>query len=125
MKYRLISFCLLMLLSVLVGGCCKEAAVFPTGAYLAQVMDEEVILDITIDGSYTAVQAGRALITRGTYRRAGDTITFGADPPCVEEATYTWTLDDQTLTFEASGEDLCRERQAYLEDVIYNCISCT
>ena len=118
-------FCLLLLIAVLLAAGCGQVPVFPVGAYVANTVDQEFLLDFAADGTYTAVLAGDKLITNGGYRPAGNVITFAADPPCMDEASYEWTLDGETLTFEVSGQDHCRDRQAYLQDTVYSCVTCT
>ena len=125
MKRKIVNICLLLLMSVLGAGCCAQIPAFPVGAYAAQSLDREFILDFENSGTYSAVVAGDALITDGTYRPAAGTITFSADPPCTHEATYKWILDGETLTFEVSGRDLCPDRREYLQDTIYTCITGT
>ena len=125
MMNRWAGFCLFLLAITLVTGCCAQVPVFPVGAYTARAMDQDFVLDFEKSGTYSAVLAGDELITDGSYRPAASTITFAADPPCTDEATYTWTLDGETLTFVVSGQDLCPERREYLQDTIYTCITCT
>lgn len=125
MKNKPVVFYFLFLMIVLAATSCGQVPVFPVGAYVANAIDQEFVLDFATDGTYTAVLAGGMLITDGGYRPAGNVITFAADPPCADEATYEWTLDGETLTFEVSGQDLCRDRQAYLQDTVYACVTCT
>ena len=125
MKQRIVGLILFLILCLLVNGCCEQVSVFPAGAYVATASGQDIILDFASDGSYSAVLAGRALLTEGRYRCAGNVITFAADMVCRDEATYEWMLENHTLTFEVKGRDQCPERLRRLQDTVYTCVTCS
>lgn len=53
----------------------------------------------------------------GTYSIDGNlyTVTSTDLTYCPPPATYTWTYDGQTLTFQVMGEDTCSDRQRTYE----------
>ena len=65
-------------------------------------------------GMFTLMN-GTSLVTAGNYSVAGDELTWLTDSFCagdegVEQATYTWALDDGTLMLTPKGVDGCEAR---------------
>jgi hypothetical protein len=125
MNHVVLYFTFLIVLSLLISGCCEQISIFPAGAYVATIGGESYVLDFECDGRYTAVLAGGELLADSTYRVTPDTITFSADSTCQEAATYSWARQGERLTFELRGEDSCSQRRERLQDAVYNCVSCS
>jgi len=102
---------------------------FPTGRfYHAHAASSFCVFTFNQDGTYAYywlvtsvdVTARKPYVT-GTYSIDGDLfIETSTDfPGCPSPATYTWTYDGQTLTFQAAGEDECSDRQRTYESPLF------
>jgi hypothetical protein len=83
---------------------------FPTGTY----RNDSAVTEYRDDGTIT-MWDNDEIVTEGTYSVEGDEITWIQDSWCDEEnagsATYKWSADDDGLSFELIGEDLCEGRR--------------
>lgn len=106
-----------ILLLVLLAACSSRgpAPEFPYGSYRSNGSRH---ITITEDGTWSfALAAGPPLVT-GDVVVEGWEITFGDEtqaegqnvPTCAEHHTYTWSFEDDTLTFEPKGDDPCGHR---------------
>jgi hypothetical protein len=74
----------------------------------------------------TLMESGAYRVKRGLARGMGAMAAvndrqldfFGGDP-CPERGSYEWTIEGDTLTFTAVGEDECPGRAAVLDGLTY------
>ena len=98
---------------------------FPTGSFFHRhVGGSFCVFQFNQDGTYayywlapSVDVSGREPYAAGTYSIVGNLfIETSTDiPGCPSPATYTWTYDGQSLTFQAVGEDQCSDRQRTYE----------
>ena len=93
---------------------------FPTGNWTATNDAGEVaVLEYGSDGTWSLTGAGE-VVTSGTYSTDGDTLTFLTDTYCKgegspQQGTYTWTLDNDQLTFKKQADE-CGARSDVMTD---------
>lgn len=82
---------------------------FPTGTYT----HNQFVTEYREDGTFTMWENDE-ITTEGTYSVKGDEVTW-KDSFCDAEnagsASYKWSADDQGLSFELIGEELCEGRR--------------
>lgn len=92
-----------------------EDVEFPYGRYKSRGGRH---IEFTEDGTWSfALVAGNPVYT-GDITVEGRQITFGDETPaegqnvslCEEHATYTWSFEEDALTFEVVGEEPCTHR---------------
>ena len=100
---------------------------FPTGTFLHKHPVTFCVFQFNEDGTYDffwmspAVDVnGRTPYIAGTYSIEGNLYTETSEtsasiPVCESSATYAWTFDGKTLTFQVVGEDPCPDRQRTYE----------
>jgi hypothetical protein len=92
-----------------------SAAASPVGAYTIDVAGlEGYVLNLGGGGVFNLMD-GPSLVTAGNYSVDGGELTWLTDSFCaedeaVEQATYTWVLDDGTLRLTPKGVDGCEAR---------------
>jgi hypothetical protein len=91
---------------------------FPTGVFAAK--DGAWVLTFDDDGSFTFSESGTA-VTSGTFSIRGNELTWETDDYCdrAGKATYTWTFENDTLSFQVKGKDNCADRLAALDSIPY------
>jgi hypothetical protein len=108
--------CFLLLIFSL---CACSGPTFPTGSF-SMKNDNEHIMEFTDNGEFTYYYIGD-VYTSGTYSIQGNEFTWETDSVCDAigsgKATYIWTYENETLTFELKGEDLCEQRIRALEKI--------
>jgi hypothetical protein len=92
---------------------------FPTGKWTATNDAGEVaVMEYGSDEEWSLTAAG-SVITSGTYSTGGDTLEFLTDTLCkeqgAEQGTYTWTLDNDQLTFKKQTDE-CGARSGVMTD---------
>jgi hypothetical protein len=89
---------------------------FPYGTYVNP--DGSTEIQFKPDGSYTTYDGG-LLVDQGTFSIRGNEIQWETSTDCYPQgkATYTWTYQNPTLVFKASGADSCPGRQTALDSV--------
>jgi len=114
--------CIMFVLTVL--SACGTSSVqssFPTGMFLSESGPFKT--EWREDGTYTSWMNGQE-ITSGTYSVNGNELTYESDSYCdslgAGKATYAWTLEDDTLTFELKGEDECSDRIGTLHQISWH-----
>ena len=111
----------LMLVAVGVAACGGGTAnvEFPYGSFQSR---GGRYLTFSEDGTWSfALVEGQPVVT-GEITVEGDQISFGDETPaegqnvptCEEGHSYTWSYDDETLTFEPNGTDPCSHRASDL-----------
>lgn len=101
------------------------SAEFPTGSFFHEHPGGSLcVFQFNQDGTYAYYWQASSLdvssmkpYATGAYRIDGNLfIETSIDlPGCPSPATYTWTYDGQTLTFQVVGEDTCSGRQQTYE----------
>lgn len=95
-----------------------SATASPVGAYALDADAypdlEGYVLNLGGGGVFNLMDFA-SLVTAGNYSVDGDALTWLTDSFCagdeeVEQATYTWVLDDGTLRLTPKGVDGCEER---------------
>lgn len=108
-----------LLLVAACGALSSEEVEFPYGSYASRGGRH---IEFTEDGTWSfALVAGNPVVT-GDITVDGREITFGDETPaegqnvptCEEHATYTWSYEDEALTFEPVGEEPCGHRASDL-----------
>lgn len=97
----------------------EPVSVLPRGSYAAQAGERVLILDE--DGGFSFSAAGEVL-SSGTFSIQGRELTWETDSKCDQgagKATYTWTLENETLLFQGQGQDPCAERAMLLDGIPY------
>ena len=102
---------------------------FPTGRFFHQHAPASFcVFQFNQDGTYayywlvpSVDVTGKEPYATGTYSIDGNLFieTSTNVPGCPSPATYTWTYDGQTLTFQAVGEDQCSDRQSTYESPLF------
>ena len=102
---------------------------FPIGSFFHQhAAASFCVFQFNQDGTYayywlvpSVDVTGKETYATGTYSIDGNLfIETSTDVPgCPSPATYTWTYDGQTLTFQAVGEDQCSDRQSTYESPLF------
>ena len=102
---------------------------FPTGSFFHQhAAASFCVFQFNQDGTYayywlvsSVDVTGKEPYATGTYSTDGNLfIETSTDVPgCPSPATYAWTYDGQTLTFQAVGEDQCSDRQGTYESPLF------
>jgi hypothetical protein len=88
-----------------------------SGTWTTQVGSNEVAL--TLRGDRYTITRGSASGS-GMISVVGDQITFSGSSLCSGVGTYTWSVDGETLTFEASDPmDPCSGRTSVLLGVVF------
>jgi hypothetical protein len=108
-------FLTLLLLLFSLSAC--SGPTFPTGSFS---MDNDHIIEFKDDGKYSYYYLGE-IYTSGTFSVEGNEFNWETDSVCDAidsgKATYIWTYENETLTFELKGEDGCEQRIRALEKV--------
>lgn len=111
-------------LLLLLTACASAPAEFPYGEYASRGGRHIVLSE---DGTWSfAIVAGQPLVT-GDFTVDGRRITFGDETPaegqnvptCEEHGTYTWSFEDNELSFEPVGEDPCDHRAGDLNATFF------
>jgi hypothetical protein len=101
---------LLFMYFIVLTGCGQK---FPRGKFQAEEPGDIVTLDFTNSSEYRVYVNG-GLVDIGTFSIQGNEIIWETSTYCKargsEKATYTWTLDNDTLRFQVKGEDNCGPR---------------
>jgi hypothetical protein len=91
----------------------KHKSNFSYGKFRAEEPGDVVTLDFTNTGDYTVYVNG-ALVDTGIFSIQGNKIILETSIYCksykIEKATYIWTLENGTLSFQVIGEDKCGPR---------------
>jgi hypothetical protein len=105
------------------------SADFPTGIFFHQhTGGPYCVFQFNEDGAFAYYWmipsldlSGRKPHETGTYRISNNlyTVTSTDLTWCPAPATYTWTYDGQTLTFQVFGEDACTDRQKTYESPLF------
>lgn len=83
-------------------------------------------LRLTLSGTnWTATVLGSPLSGAGNISVDGDTIEFYNSDRCPGDpgGTYTWAIEDETLTFTLVGEDPCGRKGLFLDGFAYTLYS--
>jgi len=101
---------LLFMYFIVLTGCVQN---LPRGKFQAEEPGDIVTLDFTNSGEYKVYVNG-CLVDNGIFSIHGNEITWETSTYCKakgsEKATYTWTIDNDTLKFQVKGEDNCGSR---------------
>ena len=121
MKLKWTLFCIaILLVLVAFAGC--SSPLFPTGEFTGHLEGQEITLRFDDDGNFVILRNGSEY-SGGTYSVEGNQLTWLTDSSCAapngETATYTWTLENQTLTFSLVEKDGCMSRLYMLEKLPY------
>jgi hypothetical protein len=116
---RIVPYLVPFLLISLFG--CSSSAEFPTGTY-EYCPGQNVCYEMTLsdDGQWTYDYPGTYVT--GTYSIEGNQFIWETDSACAtigQQATYTWTAEDETLTFQLVGEDECVARRNVIDNRTY------
>jgi hypothetical protein len=100
---------------------CSSSAEFPAGTY-EYCPGQSVCYEMTLlnDGQWTYDYPG--MYITGTYSIEGNHFVWETDSYCAtigQQATYTWTAEDETLTFQLVGEDGCVARRRVIDNKTY------
>ena len=110
----------MLLVSVAFVGC--SSSQFPTGEFTSQLEGQEITLRFDEDGNFMILRNGREY-AEGNYSVEGNQLTWLTDSSCAapngETATYSWTLENQILTFSLVEKDSCMSRLYMLEKLPY------
>jgi len=121
MKVKWTLFRIAMLLFLLTFAGCSSSQ-FPSGEFTSQLEGEEIRLRFDEDGNFMILRNGREH-AEGTYSVEGNQLTWLTDSSCAapngETATYSWTLENQILTFSLVEKDSCMSRLYMLEKLPY------
>ena len=91
----------------------------------ATELNADETLRLRLDGNgYQANIQGTSDTGTGRISIEGDTIVFSSSDRCANDpgGTYTWVIEDETLTFTLVGEDPCG-RISFLDGSSYTLIS--
>lgn len=90
------------------------------GVWTLQLSPEETLQLVLQRTSYQAGVQGTPETGSGRISVEGDTIEFYASDRCPQDpgGTYTWVIEDGTLTFKLVGQDPCG-RKGFLDGFSY------
>jgi hypothetical protein len=118
-KWIFLSNALFLVLLALAG--CSSSQ-FPSGEFTSQLEGQEITLRFDGDGNFVLLRNGREY-AGGTYSVEGNQLTWLTDSSCAapngETATYSWILENQTLTFSLVEKDSCMSRLYMFEKLPY------
>ena len=108
MKKILWTITCVLFFAAALSACSNEG--FPTGTY----SHNQYVSEYRDDGTFTMWENDE-IVTEGTYSVEGDELTWIQDSFCDAEnagsATYKWSADENGVSFELIGEDLCDGRR--------------
>lgn len=115
--------CLLSLFLISVVACTSTGtSQFPTGDYTAKLEGHEITLRFESSGDFAIFRNGDEY-AQGTYSVNGNRLTWLTHSACPspesETATYYWTFEDQSLTFNLVDRDDCISRLYMIEKLPY------
>ena len=95
---------------------------FPAGDFTAQLEGQEITLRFDGNGNFAILRNGSEY-AQGTYNVTGNRLTWLTHSACPtddgEPSTYTWTYEDQSLTFSLVDQDDCISRLYMIEKLPY------
>ncbi len=92
---------------------------FPYGTFANA--DGSTVIQFKSDGTYNSYDGG-LLVDQGTFSIRGNQINWETSTDCYPQGkgTYSWTYQNATLVFKASGPDSCPGRQSAIDSVQYH-----